>query len=96
MHCAYNNTRCKTKKHLVNFADALPSNERIARVRKQLDAEQVGYIGGIEPELISKRYDENGNSVKEFDSDLLNSLRSLKQAFDYDVEYLLDFMHLRT
>ena len=38
------------------------------------------------------RCDENGNSVKAIGSDLLNSLRPRKQAFDYDVEYLLDFM----
>ena len=38
------------------------------------------------------RYDENGNSVKAIDSDRLNGLRPRKQAFDYDGEYLLDFM----
>ena len=34
----------RLKKYLVKFADALPSDERIAGVRKQLEAEGVKYV----------------------------------------------------
>lgn len=47
---------------------------------------------GLIQSFFAMRYDENGNSVKVIDSDLLNGLRPCSQAFGYDVECSLDFM----
>lgn len=69
---------------------------RMAPKRTMKEAAEAGYAfyAGMEPEFIVLRYDENGQLARAIDDDPQSGkgFRPRRQAFGYDIEYLLNSM----